>query len=330
MSTLRPLDLGELIDRATRLWRASWRPLALLFLPFQLLAFTLVKGGLAVMRVAAPAMRDPAAMASLAQSQPRQALGQFGAMALVLGLATLGSLYVSQFTSIAATHFLYGRALGTATPTAREGLLRARQTLGPSTGAFLLSLGWTVLAQVLALLPAAGLALGAFLLRDSAPRTGAALLVLGAVALVLAEIVLVLWFIIRFVLMPQVIAVESASALQAFRRSDTLSSGRVAPGLLGVVKLRLTVLISVVGAMLVLLSVVNSVPSLVLGGIWGASFQPGHTVDDLVPQVILVPVEVLEVVVGSLVAPLFDAFKVAFYVDMRTRREGLDLELALR
>jgi hypothetical protein len=268
-------------------------------------------------------------MASLAQSQPLRALAQFGTMAAVLGVASLGSLFVSQFTSVAATHFLYGRVLGTSSPTVSASLAVARDALGPSTGAFALSLGWTALAQVLALLPAALSGLGAFALQSSAPLAGGALLVLAVVALVLGEIVLVLWFIIRFVLMPQVIAVEHASAFAAFRRADTLSSGRVGEGLLGVVKLRLTVLISVVGAILVLLSVVNSVPSLVLGAIYGASFQPGHTVDDLVPQAILVPVEVLEVMVGSLIAPLFDAFKVVFYVDMRTRREGLDLELKL-
>jgi hypothetical protein len=53
-------------------------------------------------------------------------------------------------------------------------------------------------------------------------------------------------------------------------------------------------------------------------------------VNEVVPQAVLVPVEVAEVVVGSLFAPIYEAFKVLFYVDMRVRREGLDLELALQ
>jgi hypothetical protein len=83
------------------------------------------------------------------------------------------------------------------------------------------------------------------------------------------------------------------------------------------------------GGVLLMVSLVSALPTLVLGLLYGANLTIGHTVDDVVPQLILVPVQLVQVVLGALVAPLFEALKVMFYVDMRVRREGLDLELKL-
>jgi hypothetical protein len=142
-------------------------------------------------------------------------------------------------------------------------------------------------------------------------------------------VVLVLWFIIRFVLISQILAVEEVSAWRAFRRADQLSSGRVVAGFVGLVKVRLTVLITVMGGVLLLLSAVTSVPTFIIGAFYGAGFTPGNGVYDVVPAFVMVPIEVAQTALGSIVAPLYVMFQLFFYADMRMRREGLDLELKL-
>ena len=72
-----------------------------------------------------------------------------------------------------------------------------------------------------------------------------------------------------------------------------------------------------------------ALPALVVQGVYGNIFDPTHATPDAVPQALLVPAELLQVLVQSLFSPLYIAFAALFYVDMRVRREGLDLELAL-
>ena len=44
MVDLRPLSLGEIIDRAATIWRTHWKALFKLFLGFQLATYVLMKG----------------------------------------------------------------------------------------------------------------------------------------------------------------------------------------------------------------------------------------------------------------------------------------------
>ena len=127
----------------------------------------------------------------------------------------------------------------------------------------------------------------------------------------------------------QVIATEPVRAFGAFKRADALSSGRVMQGIEGLVKVRLTVLVTVIGGVLLIVSIVASLPTLIAGAASGASFEPGHTLTDVLPLAILVPLQLVQTVLGALVAPLYVVFQTFFYVDMRVRREALDLELAL-
>jgi hypothetical protein len=41
----------------------------------------------------------------------------------------------------------------------------------------------------------------------------------------------------------------------------------------------------------------------------------------------LVPAQLIQVFVGAMVGPLYVVFQVVFYLDMRVRREGVDLDL---
>lgn len=321
------MGLGELIDRSINFWRTHWKTLFLLMLGFQLVEFTVVTAAQVLSRQFFPMARDPAAL----QNTPVEALPDLvGAMAL-LALAVLGALLLAQVAGVATTHYAFTRVTGQASPSAGDAFRHAAARLGTTVGAFALSMGWSLVVMALLLLPAIGLGAGAAALGIEGQKVGALVLgVLAAVALAGGTLVLVLWFIIRFILLSQIIAVEPLGVVAAFRRADALSSGRVEQGLGGLVKLRLTVLITIMGGVLLIVSTVAALPMLIAGGAFGAGFTPGKALDDVVPVLILVPLQLVQTVLGALVAPLYVVFQTFFYADMRVRREGLDLELALR
>lgn len=326
MSRLRPLGLGEIIDHGVALWRSEWRALFLLFLPFQLLDFIVVKLLTVLARAWLPLARG--AGLELLRSDPSEGLAQGGAYLGLLVTSLLWTFFISQVVGVAATHFLMPRVTGRPGPSWGLSLRFGVRRLRPATSAFLLSLAWSLLVAAVVLLPGAALVF-AGARWSSQPGAQLALVGLGALVLVAGAVGLVLWFIVRFVMMAQVLGAETTDGLGAFRRSAALASGRVGPGLAGWVKGRLTLLLTVVGAMLLLVSLVSSAPLVGLGAAYGAGFELGRSVDDVVPQLLLVPAQLLGLVMGSIFVPLYEAFKVTFYADMRVRREGLDLELEL-
>lgn len=330
MSDLRPLGLGEIIDRSANFWRAHWKPLFRLYVAFQLAEFALVKANQLLSRRFFPALAGDAAALELMRTNPSEALPQFFLGIAALMITLLLTLLVSQVSGVAATHFSWPRITGRGEPSVGESVKHAMARLPATIGAFLLSIAWSLLVMVLLLLPGTLMVVGgSALLSQGLSLTGRALAILGVLVTLLALVVLMLWFIIRFILTSQVLSLENATALQTFKRTAALSSGRVGPGLGGWVKARLTVLVTIISAIVLLIGALAGLPTIVLGFVYGASFQPGHTVNDVVPAVLLVPMELLQVVVGSLFAPVYVVFQVMFYVDMRVRREGLDLELKL-
>lgn len=329
MNRLRPLALGELLDRSVTFWRGNWKPLFRLTIGFQLVQLIAMKLMQVGIKRFFPLVNSTEVM-SLARSAPEQILPQAaGAMALMIAV-TLVLLLVSEIAGVATSHFGWPRLIGTGAPSAGDAFRHAAARLGPTIGAFALSIGWSLVVMVLMLLPAFALAGAAIWFTSADAAAPAALFaVLAALALLAGVVVLVLWFIIRCVLLGQILAIEDVGAWTAFRRADTMSSGRVVTGVMGLVKLRLTVLITVMGGVLLLMSTVASVPSLIAAGAYGASFGPGRGIDDVVPALLLIPLEIIQTALASIVAPLYVIFQLYFYADMRVRREGLDLELEL-
>jgi len=326
LNPLRPLGLGELIDRAVNFWRANWKPLFWLLLGFQLIEGTLFAAAQGLARAVFPLARDPEA---LKQAHDTAVLHLIGTIA-VFTIAALVSLLVAQIAGVAASHFSFARLTNKGQPNPTDSFRHAAARLGTTTGAFFLSMGWSLLVSVLLLSPAASLGAAATALAINDQLVPAAVLgVLAGAALLVGTIVLVLWFAIRFILVSQIIALEPLGAMATFRRADALSSGRVHDGLGGIVKLRLTVLVSIIGTVLLIISVVASMPTLLAGAAFGMSFTPGHSLDDVVPLWVLLPLQLLQSVLGAVLAPLYIVFQTFFYTDMRVRREGLDLELAL-
>lgn len=326
LNPLRPLGLGELIDRSVNFWRSHWRPLFWLLLGFQLVEGALLAAARGLTRVLFPLASD---VEAIKQGTDGAVVHMGGALSL-LALAAIGSLFVAQIAGVAATHFSFSRLTDRGHPDGSDSFRHAASRLGTITGAFLLSMAWSVVVMVLLLLPAAGLGAGAIALGLSHQGGPAlALAVLAAMALILGAIVLVLWFAIRFILVSQIIAVEPLGAVATFRRANAMSSGRIAPGAGGLVKLRLTVLVTIISMVLLMVGLVASMPMLIAGAVFGANFTPGHTLNDVIPLWALLPLQLLQSVLGALSAPLYVVFQTFFYIDMRVRREGLDLELAL-
>jgi hypothetical protein len=122
-----------------------------------------------------------------------------------------------------------------------------------------------------------------------------------------------------------VLALEDLSAVGSFRRSGELLSGRVGPGFTGRVKVRAMLLVTVVSAILVAVGMVSSLPALLIQLAHGGLYNPENPVS----QLLLVPAELLQVAGQSVFNPLALVFYAMFYLDMRVRREGLDLERRL-
>ena len=326
MNPLRPLGLGELIDRSVNFWRAHWKPLFQLMLGFQLVEVTVLALAQGLGQALFPLARDAEAL----KNSPDAALPDVLGTVALFTVAVLASLLVAQVAGVATTHFSFSRLTARGQPNGGDAFRHAAARLGTTTGTFLLSMGWSFLVMLLLMLPATGLGAGAVALGLSNQRAAATVIgVLAALALILGTVVLFVWFAIRFILVSQIIAVESLGAFAAFRRANALSSGRVYAGPGGLVKLRLTVLVTIVGLILIIMSALNSMPMLFAGVAFGANLTPGHTINDVVPLWVLLPLQLLQSVLGAMLVPLYVVFQTFFYTDMRVRREGLDLELAL-
>jgi hypothetical protein len=173
---------------------------------------------------------------------------------------------------------------------------------------------WTGLVTLLAIAPGPGL----MVLAARADSVGG--VVLGGVLVFVGLVVAVLWSILRFFLTSQLVAMEDVSLWRLFVRSGQLTSGRVGPGLFGFVKLRLTVLLTVMGLVILLVSMIGSAPTMVLQ----AAFFPQSA-----PWFLAVPSELIDTVFTALISPVYVVFQTLVYLDMRVRREGLDLKLKL-
>ncbi|MBK7860214.1 MAG: hypothetical protein IPJ65_16690 [Archangiaceae bacterium] len=320
MTDLRPLELGEIVDRSATFWRAHWRRLYGLFFVFSLAQYVLIKGGQSLVARVSPASRDLATMLRAALQDPQALQQQAPAVLLGLGLVLIVVLFGTQVTTTAAAHWVMPTLLGEKA-SVLDGVRYAVRRLGTLSGLFLLAIGWALLALVLFVMPAIALTIVSGLLASQ---------VLAIIAVLLMGLGLLawsLWFFLRFALWGPVVAAEPLSPLGAFKRCDALTSGRVAPGLMGLVKMRLMVLISVVAVVLLLISVISGAPIFVLRGIYGNLLDPAA---GDVPAYLMVPAELLNLAAGAVMYPLYVAFQTLFYVDMRARREGLDLELQLK
>lgn len=316
--------MGEMLDRAATLWRTHFKPLFLLSFGFSLVNFIAMKFTVLSGQRLTPMLYASDVQAE-AQRDPNALLGQTG-VSLGLWMVLCVFLFWSYWlATLATSRYVVSSQLGEPVSPA-DGLRRALSRVLPLTGAYLLSMVWAALMTVLMLLPAA---LFAGMAAAAASFLGSSTLavVLGVIAALLTglgTIAAMLWYFLRFLLLPPVMAMEDLGALDAFKRSGELLSGRIGPGFLGRVMVRAMILYTVMSLILISLQLVSSIPSWLVMSAYGNPFQAATMART--PQLLLVPAELLQVVAQSCITPVYFVFCSLFYLDMRVRREALDLE----
>ncbi|ADO71491.1 hypothetical protein [Stigmatella aurantiaca] len=324
---LRPLALGEMIDRSATFWRAHLKPLFLLCFGFELVNYILTKAVvLSLERTNALFQADATAQA---QDDPMGMLGDVGIMMLSSSALWLVLIWSYWMATLAVTRYVVPLQFGEPARPA-DGLRRGWSTLASFTGAYLLSQLWALGAFLAMMLPGGALAgVGFLLARDSEGASSIVSIVLisaGLLLSLLGALAALLWYFLRFSLLAPVFAMEDLGAVAAFRRSGRLISGRVQAGFLGHVKVRAMLLLTIMSGILIAISFVSGLPAWIVRLSYANPLDPASVAANPIPQTLLVPVELIQVVGQSLFTPLALVFSAMFYLDMRMRREGLDLE----
>jgi hypothetical protein len=321
---LRPLELGELVDRTISFWRAHLKPLFALGVGFQLVIYALSKAlSIGLLRT----LKTDGGMHDLPM-QLALVAGMFGILFLLMWIYWVNGVAISAYAVPALLH-------QDASPGAamRRTISRFAATTSSLFGYGLLSVGvvalWFVPAGALLALT------GAFTERGLFNSSANALAGSGGASPIIAIALTVLWMFgsffiliwiwIRLAVAGPVLAAEELGGVSTLTRSWSLVSGRVAPGLMGRVTVRAGVVFAVVMILLVVVNLLLSIPTMVVTAIalalHGATTTP--------PESMLVPAELVRTVGMGLFAPITWVFAAVFYLDLRVRKEGLDLELQL-
>jgi hypothetical protein len=298
--SIRPLGVGEMIDRAVALTVRHFRPLFVAMLLIQAPAFALLRVASARTADLLPYLTDPAALAARA--------GDF----LGLSLGVMAALLVLQFLATAA-------AAAIVAPTLAPG----RPGPSPGRGARLGAVALGALLQLLALTlaPALGALPGLWL----AARAGSSTtVVVGLVAAGLGAVVLFLVALLRTVLAPAAAAVEGAGGLAALRRSSQLMAPRPGQPLLERPGLRASLLLLTTFVLALAVNGLASLPRLLVARATGGgalAMLPGA-----LPPSLELGLAIFETCAGAALQPFSLTTVAVFYFERRARAEGLDLE----
>lgn len=304
---LRPLELGELIDRTITFWRAHLKPLFALGLGFELVIYAFAKAlSLGLLRVSAGATSEME-LSSL--------------LALCAGMVVLMVLMMWTYLggAVAASAYVVPTLLQReATPGAALQRMFAR--FGAITSALVVcGLGMAVFIVVFAV--PIGILAGIGSQLKSLGIVGAILL---ALLWSLASLAFLLWAWLRLAVTGPVLAYEDLGGVGSLLRSSRLVSGRLGPGFMGRVIVRASIVFAVAFLILLAVQIVSSIPTVIAAGIYGIGQGTLKA-----PQTVMIPIELVQVVAKGLFGPLAWVLASVFYLDLRVRKEGLDLKLAL-
>ncbi|WP_431279792.1 hypothetical protein [Leifsonia poae] len=184
---------------------------------------------------------------------------------------------------------------------------------------FLLSIGWIVAVGLVILVAVALFALGG----GPGIGGGIAVIIFGGFGL----IALAIWINTKLVMVPSALVLERLTIRQAVVRSWTLTRGYFWKTF-GVIALIAVIVYAVVQ--------IISTPFSILGGLLGGIFAPtslssGNPAGFSQLLVTQLGVNILASVVGAIVGAIMSVVQTAtialLYLDLRMRKEGLDLEL---
>lgn len=299
---IRPLGLGEIIDRAVALTVRHFRTLFPWMLLLQAPAVAASRIQLAGLGDLVASLEDPAAARETLAALSRTSAG------------VLAAAFLLQFAATAACAVAVAPSLlaGAAPPPPS----RSRRAVAIPTAA---------LASLLAvaLLPALGALPGLLLLAGAqgtaARAAGGALLAAGLLAGLL-------FAVLRTLLVPAVAAIEGLPHLAALRRSFSLM--RSSPGLPLASRpaLRASLVLLATFAIAVAVSGAVGVPRALLGRLSGGSpLLPAG-----LPLAAEIPLLLFETAASAALQPFSLVAVAVLYFDRRARREGLDLDAFAR
>lgn len=294
---IRPLGLGEIVDRAVALTVRHFRPLFLWMLLFEAPAVAVSRlqlAGVGELLATLGGEAAPDALRSLARTS----------------LAVLAGVFLLQVAATAVCAVVVAPSLLAGTGVTLPPLPRRAAAVGSAA-----------LASLVAFLafPALGALPGLFLLSratSTASWIGAfALFVAGATAAFLVAVV-------RTLLVPAVAAIEGRPLLSALGRSFALM--RSAPGLPFVERpaVRASLVLLATFAIALAVNVVVGVPRAAAGWLTGGPVL----VTAALPAWAEVPLVLFETAATAALQPFSLVAVSVLYFDRRARREGLDLE----
>jgi hypothetical protein len=300
--TIRPLGLGEIIDRAVALTVRHFRTLFPWMLLVQAPAVAVTRLQLSGLGELLASLDDPAA-----------ARATVDALARTSAWVLAGALLL-QFAATAACATVVAPSLlaGTGPPLPS----RARRAVAIPTAAL-------ATLAALVFLPAAGALPGLAVLAGTRSTWA---WIAGGVLLTAGAALALLYAILRTLLVPAVAAIEGRPHLAALRRSFSLM--RSAPGLpLGErPAIRASLVLLATFAIALAVGVVVGVPRGILGRLSGGSpLQPAS-----LPLGAEIPLLLFETAASAALQPFSLVATVVLYFDRRARREGLDLEAFAR
>jgi hypothetical protein len=312
---LRPLSTSELIDRGFALYRQNFAGLFLLALLCQIAPLIISKMLIAAIKLV-PAQGQ-------LMDRPSTDLTRAGAL---VAIWILGQIVTFAF-EVVVTSYLAEAYLGS-TPSIKAGFQRLKKCLGASVATSLLNMA---LLGVTAIFPF--IALGAVYIWAliHPPQEFLTVLLFFGAALVLlvASVAPLLIIFMRLMATIPAVALEGLSGWQAVKRSSALVQYDPGLGILYWGEMRLSILLLPLFVIELLALSLTSLP-VTIHEINEALSHGSIGQITAPPESALIVSQILVLLSGSLLLPLYIIATTLFYYDVRIRREGFDLEFMAR
>ncbi|MDG4863804.1 glycerophosphoryl diester phosphodiesterase membrane domain-containing protein, partial [Streptomyces sp. T-3] len=302
---LRPLGVGEILDGAVSTMRAHWRTVLGISLVVAVVIqiATILLQGLVLNGADMDVLNDPDATAG---ELGRAMTGVMTDSAVLVLVSMIGTFIVTALLTMVTSRAVLGKSVTTAEAwqDARPQLPRllALTFLLPLLGAAIVTVG---------ALP------GVLVSVAGAPEAGVALAILG----VIGGVIVAVWLLIRFSLSSPALMLEKQSIRKSMARSAKLVRGswwRVFG-----IQLLAAILVNIVVSIIV---IPFSLLAVALSGDSMSGFL--NTGASNASWTFLI-ISGIGSVIGSMIAfPITAGVSVLLYIDLRIRREALDLELA--
>jgi hypothetical protein len=299
-SDLRPLTIGELIDRTFQLYRRHF---------IQLFLFSALIYSLRFLLAVITAFLGWQQGGQQLFKNPKTLMLALPVYTAVLILMKLGEGALVYYVS----ELYLGRA-----PLLKDGFRSLRNRVWPML--------WTTFQKTVVTTLAFSLAAGPFIVLGVKWRHLTWQLVssmlLASVVLLIPGLILA----VRYLLTDQVVMLENGSGWPAVRRSSALIRYDPGLGFMYWGETRISILLLVIAVASILIGVMSSIPALIsrIPGLLHGNYT---AMDMNIPTGVRVITHLLNFLGTSLVAPLFAVVKTAFYYDVRIRKEGFDLEI---